>query len=82
MIKSRRLRWPGNLARMEGGRSTFKILTSKHTRKRPLWRLRWEDYIRINHKKIGLNMRNWIDTAHDRDYWRALVNASLNLWTP
>jgi len=76
------LRWAGNLARMEGCRSTFKILTSKPTGKRPLWRLRWEDYIRINHTKIGLNMRNWVVLAQDRDYWKALLNVALNLQVP
>ena len=30
-------------------------------------------------KEIGISMRNWIDSAQDRDYWRALVNVSLNL---
>ena len=49
MIKSRRLRWAGHLARMEEGRSAFKILTGKPTRKRPLGkpRRRWEDTIRM-----------------------------------
>ena len=31
------------------------------------------------HKEIGINTRNWIDAAQDRDYWRALVNAALKL---
>ena len=46
VIKSRRLIWAGHVARMEGGRSAFKILTGKHTGKRPLGRprRRWEDY--------------------------------------
>jgi hypothetical protein len=33
-------------------------------------------------KEIGINTRNWVDSAHDRDYWRALVNAALNLAVP
>jgi hypothetical protein len=33
-------------------------------------------------KKIGINARNWVDSALDMDYWRVLVNAALNLWVP
>ena len=33
-------------------------------------------------KEIGANTRNWVDLAEDRGYWRALLNASLNLWIP
>ena len=33
-------------------------------------------------KEIGENTRNWMNSAHDKDYWRALVNAALNLWVP
>ena len=38
--------------------------------------------IKINLKEIGINTRIWIDSAQDRDYWRALVNAALNLRVP
>ena len=50
MIKSRRLRWAGHVARMEEGSSAFKILTRKPTGKRPLGRprRRWEDNIRMD----------------------------------
>ena len=69
------------IARMEEGRSAFKILTGKPTGKRPLGRprRRWEDNIRMGLKEIGINTRNWVDSAKDRDYWRALVNVTLNL---
>ena len=69
---------------MEEGRSAFKILTGKPTGKRPLGRprRRWEDYIRMDLKEIGINTRNWVDPAQYKDYWRALVNAALNLRTP
>ena len=43
---------------------------------------RWEDNIKMDLKEIGVNMRSWIDSAQDRDYWRALVNAALNLLVP
>ena len=52
------------------------------TGKRPLGRprRRWEDNIRMNLKEMVINTRNWVDSAQDRDYWRVLVNAVLNLW--
>ena len=79
MIKSKRLRWAGHVAKMEEGRSTFKILTGKPTEKRPLRRprRRLEDNIRMDLEEIGINAGNWIDSAQDRNYWRALVNAAI-----
>ena len=81
VIRSRGLRWAGHVARREEIRSAFKILTGKPTGKRPLGRPkhRWEDNIRINLEEIGIIKRNWVDSALDRNYWRALVNAALNL---
>ena len=48
---------------------------------RPLGRprRRWENSIRMALKEIGISTRIWVDSAQDRDYWRALVNAALNL---
>ena len=84
MIKSRRLRWAGHVARMEEGRSVFKIVTGKPTGKRPLGRprRRWEDNIEMDLEEIGINAGNRVDSAQDRNYWRALVNAALNLRVP
>ena len=75
------MRWADHVVRMEEGRSVFKILTGKPTGKRPLVRprRRWEDNIRMYLTEIGINMRNWLDMPQDRHYWRALVNAALNL---
>ena len=69
---------------MEEDRSGFKILTSKPSGKRPLRRprRRWEDNIRMDLEEIGINAGNWVDSAQDRIYWRALVNAALNLRVP
>ena len=66
---------------MEDGRSAFKILTGKPTGNRLLGspRRRWEDKIRKDLEEICINAVNWIDSAQDRNYWRALVNAALNL---
>jgi hypothetical protein len=69
VIKSRRLRWAGQVVRMEEGRSAFKMLTGTPTGKRLLgrrWR-RWEDNIRMDLKEIGINTRNWVDSAQDRE---------------
>ena len=75
VIKSRSLRWVGHVARMEEGRSAFKILMGK-PRVRP--RCRWEDSIRLGLKEIHIISRNWVDLAQDRVYWRALVNESIS----
>ena len=66
MIKCRRLRWAGHVARTEEGRSDLKILTGEPTGKIPLARLRrrWEDNIRMDVKEMGINTRNWVDSAH------------------
>ena len=76
VIKSIKLRWAGHVARMEEGRSAFKILTGKSIGKRPLGRprRRWENNIRVDLEEIGINAGNWVDSAQDRNYWRALVN--------
>ena len=55
------------------------MLTGTPPGKSPLGRSRhrWEDNIRMNLKEISINARNWVDSTQDRDYWRALVNASI-----
>ena len=57
------------------------MLTGTAAGKRPLERprRRWEDNIRMDLEEITINAGNWVDSAQDRDYWRALVNAALNL---
>ena len=74
----------GHVARLEEGRSALKILTGKPTGKRPLERprCRWHNNIRMDLKEIIFNMRNWVDWGQDKDYWRALVNVTLNLKVP
>jgi hypothetical protein len=69
VIESRRLRWPGHVARMEEGRSAFKIVTGRPTGKRPLGRprRRWEDNNTIDLEEIGINAGNWVDSAQDTD---------------
>jgi hypothetical protein len=73
-----------NVARMEKIRSAFKIITGTPTGKRHLERPRrkWEDSITMDLKEICINARNCVGSAQDRDHWRDLVNAGLNLWVP
>ena len=84
MIESRRLRRAGHEAKMIEGNSAFKILTGTPTGKRLLGRTkhRWEDNIRMVFEEIGINTRNWVESAEGRDYWRDLVNVALKLRVP
>ena len=60
------------------------MLTGIPTEDRPLGRSRrrWEDNIRMDLGEIGINTRNWDDSAQDRGYWKALVDTALNLRVP
>ena len=70
VIKSRRLRPAGHVARIEEGRSAFKMLIGKPTGKKLLGRSRrrWEDNITKNLKQLCISTRNWVDSAQGRDY--------------
>jgi hypothetical protein len=84
VIKSRRLRWADHVARMEEGKSDFKMLIGTPAGKSPLGkpRRRWEEDIKMDLKEIGMNTRNWVDSAQDKDYCMALANEALNLRVP
>jgi hypothetical protein len=84
MIKSRRVRWAGHVARIGEKRNAYRILVGNPEGKRPLGRprRRWEDNIRMDLREIGWGGMNWIYLAHDRVQWRALVNTVMNLWVP
>jgi hypothetical protein len=84
MIKSRRMRWTGHVARMGEKRNAYRILVGKPEGKRPLGRprRRWVDNIKMDLREIGWDGMNWIDLAQDRDQWRALVNTVMNLRVP
>ena len=60
------------------------MITYKPTGKRLLGRPRhrFEHNIRMDLKEIGFNMKNWIDLAQDKDYWKVLVNVAFNLRVP
>ena len=62
----------------------YGVLVGKPEGKRPLGRPRgrWEDNIKMNLQEMGYGGMDWIELAHDRDRWRALVTAVINLWFP
>jgi hypothetical protein len=80
-VKSRQMRWAGHVAHMGEERKVYKVLVGKPEGKRPLGRprRRWEDGIRVDLREIGLGGVNWIQLAQDRDRWRAVVSAVMNL---
>jgi hypothetical protein len=82
--KWRIIRWAGHLARMGERRGAYRILVGKPEGKRPLGspRCRWEDNIKVDLQEVRCRAMNLIDLAEDRDRWRALVNAVMNLQIP
>jgi hypothetical protein len=80
-IKSRRMRWARHVARMGEGRKVYRVLVGKQEGKRPLVRpkRRWEDGIKMDLREIGWGGVEWIQLAQDRDRWRAVLNAVMNL---
>jgi hypothetical protein len=79
-IKSMRMRWAGHVARMGEGRKVYRVLVEKLEGKRALGkpRRRWENGIIINLRDIDWEVE-WIQLTQNRDRWRALVNAEMNL---
>jgi hypothetical protein len=84
VIKSRRMRWAGHVARMGEGRVAYRGLVGKPEGRRPLGRprRRWEDNIKVDLQEVGWGGIDWIDMAQDRDRWRAVVSAVMNLRVP
>jgi hypothetical protein len=83
MIKSRKMRWTGHVARMGENRNAYRILVGNPEGKKPLGRpiRRWVNNIKMDLREIGLDGMDWIDLAQDRDQRRAL-NAVINLRVP
>jgi hypothetical protein len=84
IIKSRRMKWAGHVARMGEKMNVYRLLVRKPEGKRPLGRSRRRriDNIKMDILEIGLGVVDWIGLAQDRYRWRALVNAVMNLRVP
>jgi len=84
VIKSRRMRWAGHVARMGEERGVYRVLVGKPEERRPLGRPRRRcvDNIRLDLQEVGCGYMNWIGLAQDRDRWRTLVSAVMNLRVP
>jgi len=80
VIKSRRMRWVGHVARIGERRGIYRVLVGKLEGKRPIGilRHRWEDNIKVDLQEVGCGGMDWIELAQDRDRWRALVNVVMN----
>ena len=84
VIKLRRRRRAGHVARMWEGRSVYRVLVGKPEGKGPLGRprRRWDGKIKMDLQEVGCGWMDWIELAQDRDRWRTLVNAVMNLRVP
>ena len=84
VIKSRRMRWAGHVARMGEERGVYRVLVGKPEGKRPLGRprRRWVDNIRVDLQEVGCGYMDWIGQAQDRDRWRTLVSTVMNHRVP
>ena len=84
VIKSRRMRWAGHVARMEEGRGVHKVLVGKPEGQRRLGRprRRWEDNIKMDLQEVGGGCGDWMELYQDRDRWRALVSTVMNFRVP
>ena len=84
VVKSRRMRWAGHVARMGQGKGVHRVLVGRPEGKRPLGRLgcRWEGNIKMDLQEVGGGSEDWMELAQDRDRWRALVSTVMNLRVP
>jgi hypothetical protein len=81
LIKSRRMKWVGNVARMMERRDVYRVLVGKPEGMRPIGRprRRWEDNIKTDLQEVECGGMDWIELAQDRVRWRPLVNVIMYL---
>ena len=84
VVKSRRMRWAGHVARMGEDRGVYRVLVVKPEGKRPLERprRRWEDNIKMDLQEVRGGRGDWMELAHDRDRWRAVVGTVRDFRVP
>ena len=78
------VRWAGHVALMDEEWGVYRVLVGKPEGRRPLGRprRRWVDNIRMDLQEVGCGYMNWIKLAEDKDRWRTLVSAVMNLRVP
>ena len=84
VVKSRRMRWAGHVARMGEGRVVHRVLVGKPEGKRPLGRQRrrWKDNIKMDLQEVGGGRGDWMELAQDRERWRAHVGTVRDFRVP
>ena len=84
VIKARRIRWAGHVARMGERSGVRRVLVGRPESKRPLGRprRRWNNNIKMDLQEVGCGGMDWIDLTQDKGRWRALVKAVMNLRVP
>ena len=84
VVKSRKIRCAGHVARMAEGRGVHRVLVGKPEGKRPLGRprCRLEDNIKMDLQEVGGSCGDWMELAQDRERWRTLVSTVMNFRVP
>jgi len=82
VIKSRRMRWAGHVAHMGTGQAYTGFWWGNLPFTPGRSRRKWEDYIKRDLHEVECGDMDWIELAEDRDRWRAVINAVMNIRVP